>query len=72
MVTALTWRFRSGIYQSSSGDAPRRESILVSTKNYISWYSYLVDFYVSNKIQSGEYSMDGGIDKCEYESAPAS
>lgn len=72
MAMAFAWGFRSGIYQNCSGDAFTRVYLLASTKNLVSWYPYLADFYVPSKIQSGEYSKDGAKDEYGYESYPTS
>jgi len=45
-----------------------REHEKYSLKKYKNWYKKLEDFDVPNKIQSGEYSMDGGGDGFLYES----
>ncbi|GBE16506.1 hypothetical protein BMS3Abin15_00327 [bacterium BMS3Abin15] len=35
---------------------------IISFKKYMNWCKKLADFEVPNKIQSGEYSKDGGAD----------
>lgn len=46
-----------------------RECGKYSFKKYRNWYKKLEDFHVPNKIQSREYSRDGGVDGFLYENA---
>lgn len=67
MATAFVWWFRSGIYQNRSGVSSVRAYVFASIKNLVSLYPYSADFYVSNKIQSREYSTDGVAEEYGYE-----